>query len=49
MHSNSKFKQLIVPYTKRRTFADRSFSVVGLKYWNILPNELRMLPNLESF
>ena len=30
--SNSKFKQLIVPFTKRRTFADRSFSVVGPKY-----------------
>ena len=48
-HSNSKFKQLIVPFTKRRTFADRSFSVVGLKYWNELPNELCMLTNLERF
>ena len=49
IHSNSKCKQLIVPFTKRRTFADRSFSVVGLKYWNELPNELCMLFNLESF
>ena len=48
-HSNSKFKQLIVPFTKRKTFADRSFSVVGPKYWNELPNELCMLMNLESF
>ena len=32
MHSNSKFKQLILPFMKRRTIADRSFSVVGLKY-----------------
>ena len=48
VHSNSKFKQLIVPFTKRRIFADRSFSVVGPKYWNELPNELHVLPNLES-
>ena len=49
MHSNSKFKQLIVPFMKRRTFADRSFNVVGPKYWHELPNELRLLPNWESF
>ena len=48
-HSNSKFKQLIVPFTKRRTFVNRSFSVVGPKYWNELPNKLHMLTNLESF
>ena len=30
MHSNSKCKQLIVPFMKRRTFADRSFGVVDL-------------------
>ena len=48
-HLNSKFKQLIVPFTKRKTFADRSFSAVGPKYWNELPNELHMLTNLESF
>ena len=48
-HSNSKYKQLVVPLTKRKTFADRSFTVVGLKYWNELPNELYMLMNLESF
>ena len=47
--SNSKFKQLIVPFTKKKTFADRSFSVVGPKYWNELPNELCMQTNLESF
>ena len=29
MHSNYKVKQLIVPFTKRRTFTDKSFSVVG--------------------
>ena len=49
MGSNSKFKQLIVPFTKRRTFADGSLSVVGPKYWNELPNEVQKQPNVESF
>ena len=49
MHSNSKFRQVTVPFMKRRTFFNRSFSVVGPKYWNELPNELCMLPKLESF
>ena len=48
MHSNSKFKQCIVPFMKRRALADRIFSVVGPKYWNELPNELHMLPTLEG-
>ena len=34
---------------KRRTFANRSFSVVGPKYWNELPNEVWKQPNVESF
>ena len=49
MHSNSKFKQLIVPFMKRRTYADRSLSVVGTKYWNELPNEVQKQPSWESF
>ena len=47
--SNSKYKQLVIPFTKRKTFADRSFSVVGPKFWNELPNELHMSMNWESF
>ena len=32
---------LHVPFTRRKTFADRSFSVFGPKTWNSLPNTLR--------
>ena len=33
--------QLLVPKTKKRTFADRSFSISGPKLWNHLPAEFR--------
>lgn len=40
---------LAVPTTKRKTFADRSFSVAGPKLWNTLPENLRSLPTLDTF
>ena len=40
---------LLVPATKRKTFADRSFSVYGPKLWNTLPAETRRLDNYENF
>jgi hypothetical protein len=42
-------KILEVPYTKRMTFADRSFSVYGPKLWNNLPIVLRAETNLDHF
>ena len=41
--------ELLVPTTKRKTFADRSFSVYGPKLWNTLPEETRKLDNYENF
>ena len=40
---------LVIPKTKRKTFADRSFSVFGPRLWNHLPTKLRTAPNLETF
>jgi hypothetical protein len=41
--------KLIVPYTKCKTFAARSFSVYGPKLWNSLPVDLRRTESLEVF
>ena len=41
MRSETNKFLLDVPFTKRKTFADRSFSVLGPKYWNDLPEFLR--------
>lgn len=43
------YKQLAVPRTKRKTFADHAFSVAGPKLWNSLPNTAKMADNYELF
>ena len=40
---------LVIPKTKRKTFADRAFSVCRPLLWNHLPTELRIAPTLETF
>ena len=40
---------LTVPRTKHKTFADRSFSVIGPKLWNNLANSIKPIDNLDSF
>ena len=40
---------LVVPYTERKTFAARSFSVAGPRYWNQLPNYIKMSESTEVF
>jgi hypothetical protein len=41
--------RLCVPLTKKRTFADRSFSVAGPKFWNSLPMEIRQCSTPDHF
>ena len=41
--------QLTVPYTKHKTFAQRSFSVQGPLIWNSLPLDLRLSNSYELF
>ena len=40
---------LLVFFTKRKTFADRSFSVAGPKLWNNLPTHVKNSESLDSF
>ena len=39
---------LTVPRTKHKTFADRSFSVAGLRLWNSLLHHIRTIDNFDS-
>ena len=41
--------KLLVPRTKRITFASRSFSVAGPQHWNTLPNHIRNCKNTDTF
>jgi hypothetical protein len=47
--SNAKCHDYEVPFTKLKTFADRSFGVQGPKHWNELPDGLKAAVNLETF
>ena len=40
---------LVIPRTKYKTFADRSFSVAGPTLWNKLPKKIRSAKTLLSF
>ena len=47
--SNSDFKFLMVPQTRRQTFVARSFSVAGPSLWNSLPNNIKQSNTVEGF
>ena len=40
---------LCIPFTKRKTFADRSFSIAGPRLWNGLPQTIRESPYPDCF
>ena len=42
-------RELNVPFTKRKTFATRSFSVYGPELWNSLPPTLRAITEFKPF
>ena len=46
---SSSDKRLKVPFTKKKTFADRSFSVAGPQWWNQLPNQIKDCDTVDNF
>jgi hypothetical protein len=40
---------LDVPYSKLKTYGDRSFSVAAPKLWNILPTDIKQAKNVNIF
>jgi hypothetical protein len=46
---SSHSQQLVVPYTRLRSFGDRAFCAVSPKLWNALPQSLKNIPTVESF
>ena len=49
LRSNIKHKHLQIPHIKKKTFAARSFSILGPVLWNELPNELKEVDNTSNF
>ena len=42
-------RRLVEPKTMLKTFAARSFSCVGPKWWNLLPNALKTIESTQEF
>ena len=49
LRSSLKFKHLKVPFTRKKTFAAKSFSVLGTTWWNELPNNLKQIKDTQQF
>ena len=49
LRSQNQERRLVVPKTKLKTLAARSFSCVGLKRWNMLPNALKTTESAQDF
>ena len=39
----------VVPFNKRKTFNDRSFSTIGPRLWNSLPADIQLSKSLDVF
>ena len=46
---SEKDNKLVIPYTERKTFVQKSFSVQGLTKWNSLPLNIRSEEDTETF
>ena len=49
LRSSNKYKQLVVPRVKRKTFAARLFSIMAPSLWNELPDSLQKANSVEIF
>ena len=49
LQSGGDTQRLVVPITKMKTFAARSFSVKGLELWTALPHHIRSIDNFDMF
>jgi hypothetical protein len=49
LRSDNIYKRLKVPLTKRKLFANRSFSVMAPTWWNDLPNDIKQADTVDIF
>ena len=49
LRSEKDTTRLLVPQTSKKTFASHSFSVLGPKLWNDLPQNIRKTDNYARF
>ena len=49
LRSEKKIDQLIIPSTKYKTFAARSFADAGPTLWNCIPKDIKLSNSIKQF
>ena len=49
LRSGLTYKKLLIPFMRRKTFAQRSFSVAAPALWNGLPLNIKQASTLDQF
>ena len=49
LRSEKSFQQLDIPFTRRKTLANRAFSSIAPKWWNQLPTVIKKSQNIDCF
>ena len=49
LRSEKSFEQLVIPFTRRKTLANRAFNSIALKWWNQLPTDIKKSQNIDCF
>ena len=49
LRSEQSFQQLVIPFTRRKTLANRAFNSIAPRWWNQLPTDIRKSQNIDCF
>ena len=49
LRSQQSFQQLVIPFTRRKTFANRAFSSMAPRWWNKLPTDIKKTQDIHCF
>ena len=49
LKSEKSFQQLVIPFTRRKTLANRAFSSIAPRWWNQLPTDIKNSQNIDCF
>ena len=49
LRSEQSFQQLVIPFTRRKTLANRAFSSIAPKWWKQLPKDIKKSQNIDCF
>ena len=49
LRSEQSFQWLVIPFTQRKTLANRAFSSMAPRWWNELPTDIKKSQDIHCF